>query len=144
MTLPTYRPRFSGAPLSANSSTLRLICCHTPPAHYHREQDEPAYNITAHPRDFGVWLSWLEQKKGARAIMASGTPPVLLAVMFFPWVSIQAQGHFSALANGCNCIGLRGSLETPRCSPFSPPGQCSIDEPQAMDHVFSHNPLITK
>lgn len=68
--------------------------------------------------------------------MAFRTPPELLAVMFFPWVSIKAQGHFSVLANGCNCIGLRGSRESPCGSPFSPPGQGSIDEPQAMDHVF--------
>jgi hypothetical protein len=67
--------------------------------------------------------------------MAFRTPPALLAVMFFPWVSIQAQGHFSVLANGCNCTGLRGSLENPCGSPFSPRGQCTIDEPQAMDHV---------
>lgn len=92
-------------------------------------------NCRASPKPW-VWLG--RQKGGAgrrEQLSAFKTPPALLAGMFLSWVSIRTRGHFSAFANGCNCIRLSSSPENPRSSILSP-GQCSIDMPQAMDHVF--------
>lgn len=55
--------------------------------------------------------------------------------VFFPGCQYKPRVIFQ-FANGCNCVRLSGSPENPRRSPFSPPGHCSIDTPQAMDHVF--------
>lgn len=93
--------------------------------------------ITVHPCNFGNSLAGrCKGREGESNYRPSRLLLPLLAGMFLSWVSIQAQGHFSAFANGCNCIGLSGSPENSCRSPFSPPGQCSIDAPQAMDHVF--------